>query len=193
MSPRDTQRSKVYAAEDAYWRSTHDGRGYFQTIPTADLTAYVNAVLDKRAVRSRWGARSVRVELGRGGARAHGSHTVSFGVNARNELIVCHELAHVLTPSRYAAHGPEWVGIYLHLVRTVIGETAARDLGRVMRQHKVRVSLKGIPPVSDDVPAPRADRERAAKAEAREMALAKVRRMLANGTITKADLRRLAS
>lgn len=71
--PRDTQRERVYRAERAAAREV-DGAFWTQTIPNADLQRWVDDVLSRKAIQSRWGRRYIDVGLKRGGrALAHGS------------------------------------------------------------------------------------------------------------------------
>jgi len=186
MSPRDTQRHKVYAAE-------HGLFGWGQTIPNGDLQQTVNDILDKRPIRSRWGSRSVEVRLGRGGGWSwDNASLISLGVDVRNEWSICHELAHQLNRSSYAAHGPEFAGLMLFLVGTVMGDKHRKDLLAAYRANKVKRSNAAIPEVRSTVPPTRVERARTAKKKSREEALNKINRWIADGTVSKADLRRAA-
>jgi hypothetical protein len=192
---RDNQRQRVYDAEQAAWaKMMPEGkRSYHQTISNDDLTAFVNGILDKRPVRSRWGARVLRVEFTHDGARAHGQHSVRFGKNMRNELIVCHEVAHTLTDgSNEAWHGPEFIGVYLFLVKMVMGPEWAKALSDEFRERRVRRSNKGIPPVRANVPLSRKDRDAVHRRAARAEALTKINHWVRLGVVRKADLKRLA-
>lgn len=140
--PRDSQRSRVYAAENSVFQ-------FGQTIPDDLLQAFLNDILDKRAVRSRFGPRRVSVERGRSGARAYGSYRITMGVQARNEWLMCHELAHCLTPGMFAAHGPEFCGVYLFLLEIVISKDAADRLKAAFAEGGVKWNNKAIPKPSD--------------------------------------------
>jgi hypothetical protein len=181
---RDNQKQRVYNAEKSVYK-------FGQTIPTNELQAYANKVLDKRAIRSRWGTRNVRVELGRSSGSSYGGR-ITLGVACRNEWVMLHELAHELAP-REVKHGPEFVGIYLFLVNLILGKDEADRLKAAFKEQRVRSSRKAIPAVQQFVPASRADRARAQKKVHREESLARVSRWLRDGYITKADLRRLAA
>jgi len=186
---RDNQRQRVYDAERAAGLNP-----LAQTIPNADLQGWVDDVLDRRIIRSRWGARKVRVELtrGRGGAYAYGSHTIRVTRLARNEAVLLHEIAHTLTDSQFAPHGPEYAGVLLFLVKNVLGAEAHGSLFAQMRAHKVRRSNAGIPAVRSEVPAPRAARERELRALNRDKALHSIRKMVARGQVSWAEVERLA-
>jgi len=151
---RDTQKQRVYRAENETWNTLH-GQFWQQTIPNHELEAYVSKILAKRAIRSRWGARHIRVTLKRGGkALAHGSSRISLPAGGRNPWVICHEVAHCLTPSNVAGHGPEYAGIYLFVVKTVLGAQAAAALRASFKEHRVRISNIRIPAVRAVVPQP---------------------------------------
>jgi hypothetical protein len=179
-SDRDNQRSKVYAAESASGLMVNQ-----QTIPNAQLQEWVDAVLDRRVIRSRWGARSVEVKLtgGYGGARAWGSHKITASPSARNEYVMLHEIAHILTPQD-EGHGPQFCGVLLFLVRNVMGAEAHKRLLTAMRQHRVKRSNAGIPAVRANVPAPRKIRQREEKKRQQEEARFVIARQVSRGNIT---------
>lgn len=185
---RDNQRSKVYAAERASGLCKFE-----QTIPDAELQDWVNAVLDRRVIRSRWGARTVEVKRtsGRGGATAHGTWRINASPGARNEYVMLHEIAHVLTP-RDAGHGPAYCGVLLFLVRNVLGKEAHAALLEEMRKHRVKRSNSGIPRVGADVPAPRKIREREQKREQHERSLRVIRAEVARGHVSWRQIAELA-
>ncbi len=202
MRPRDNQRQRVYDSEHtAAYRlgMTSSGR----TIPNDQLQAWVDAVLDRRPIRSRWGAIHIEAVLKRGGSAYGGLGRITLPLFARNEWIVLHEIAHSLTersardvsgcPYDVAWHGPEYVGVYLFLVKTVLGEEAYKTFLAVCRENKVRRNNTAIPPVLSTVPPPRAERIKARKREAKEKAQKQIKSWLYQGTLTKADLRRLAA
>ncbi len=185
---RDNQRSKVYAAERASGLCKFE-----QTIPDAELQDWVNAVLDRRVIRSRWGARTVEVKRtsGRGGATAYGTWRINASPGARNEYVMLHEIAHVLTP-RDAGHGPEYCGVLLFLVRNVLGKEAHAALLEAMRKHRVKRSNSSIPRVRSDVPAPAKVRERQERREQREAAIRKIRVQVERGYLTWRQVAELA-
>jgi hypothetical protein len=55
--------------------------------------------------------------------RDHGAGLIEMGPSHRCQLIVCHELAHVLADVRYGsvAHCPWWSKVYLELVYFTMG------------------------------------------------------------------------
>lgn len=159
---RDNQRQRVYDSEievPSYWG---------QTIPNDGLQAYVDALLDKRAIRSRWGRQRMVVALTHDGGRADGYRTVRLGVAARNPRVICHEIAHNLNPAGCAPHGPEFAGIFLMLLETAGERDAAATLRAAFKAHRVRVSRKGIPAVRAVVAPSTAEQSREAAAARRK-------------------------
>jgi len=183
MRPRDTQRSRVYEADRAI-------ATWAQEISNNELQAFVDKALDKRAIRARWGARKVYVELGRGGA--HGNYNrISLGVQTRNPHIICHELAHSLTSNKYAAHGPEYCGVYLFIANVIIGPEFAKQLRAAFKAQKVKVNRKGIPPITGTVVESRSAVDRLARQRAKAEATAKIKKWIETGVISKAEAKRV--
>jgi hypothetical protein len=183
MRPRDTQRSRVYEADRAIATWT-------QEISNNELQAFVDNALDKRAIRARWGARKVYVELGRGGAHAN-YNRISLGVQTRNPHIICHELAHSLTSNKYAAHGPEYCGVYLFIANVIIGPEFAKQLRAAFKAKKVKVNRKGIPPIAERVTESRSAVERLARQQAKTAAVNTITKLIASGAISKAEAKRV--
>lgn len=151
MKPRDNQKSRVYAAGRSAFGAAHDT----QSIPNDELEAWVTTAMNRRPIRSRWGNRRITVTLKRGGrALGHGSSRISLPKWGRNPYVICHELAHCLTPGHYADHGPEFAGVFLFLVKTVVGAEAGAQLKAAYRANRVRSNSKAIPAVRTDVPSP---------------------------------------
>lgn len=64
---------------------------------------------------------------------------------ARNELIVCHEVAHVLVGNHTGLggwHGPAFCGVYYFLVGQMLGDEARKSLGNAFFDHNVDVDFK---------------------------------------------------
>lgn len=142
---RDTQRAKVYAAEDfvrtLFDRAAQHGSGaidFFGTALTLPPEArfgsvdavrrYVDDVLALPAVRTRWpAAGKVAVRARRGLTAAHYESTpATIAVPDRSarwalrELVVLHEIAHHLAAGG-APHGSEFVGAMTELAGWVMG------------------------------------------------------------------------
>lgn len=149
MSPRDIQRSKVYAAETfvrtIFDRAAETGLGAIDffgeqiTLPPEAKFSSVEAVQDYvdrvlELVGHRWPAPSVRVRARRGVTAAHYEPTSStIAVPERQsrwalrELVVLHEIAHHLS-SAAPAHGPEFTGTFCELAAAVMGPEAGHVL-----------------------------------------------------------------
>ncbi|BBX10604.1 TIGR04338 family metallohydrolase [Mycolicibacterium aichiense] len=156
MTARDSQRSRVYAAEEfvrtLFDRAAqHSSRtidffgtqltlppeGRFASIPS--VQRYVDEVLALPAVTARWpdpGPLSVRPR--RAATAAHYENVDGTGVIAvpdrsaadwaMRELVLLHEIAHHLTPQG-AAHGPAFVATFCELAALVMGP----EVGHVLR------------------------------------------------------------
>jgi putative metallohydrolase (TIGR04338 family) len=155
MTLRDTQRAKVYAAEE-FVRTLFDRAGergnrsieFFGaslTLPPearfGSLEAvqrYVDEVLSHPAVRSRWPGLEPLAARGRRGLTAahyeQSSGVATIAVPTRHttwalrELVVLHEIAHHLCRCE-PAHGQEFVATFTELADAVMGP----EVGHVLR------------------------------------------------------------
>ena len=155
-STRDSQRAKVYAAEEfvrtLFDRSAEHGSqsveffGTQLTLPpegrfgsVASAQRYVDDVLGMPAVRKRWpDVAPLRVRARRAATAAHYENRDGTGVIAvpdretadwaLRELVVLHEVAHHLCQAE-PAHGPEFVTTLCELTELVMGP----ELGHVLR------------------------------------------------------------
>jgi putative metallohydrolase (TIGR04338 family) len=153
---RDSQRSKVYAAEDfvrtLFDRAAEHGSravdffGTQLTLPpegrfgsVASVQRYVDDVLALPAVRQRWpGVSPLKVRARRAATAAHYESGDGAGVIAvpdrdtadwaLRELVVLHEVAHHLCEAE-RPHGPEFVATICTLAELVMGP----ELGHVLR------------------------------------------------------------
>jgi putative metallohydrolase (TIGR04338 family) len=140
---RDTQRSKLYAAE-----AVLHGPPDFKTIQ--ECQAFVDAVMASRWVAARF--RNPRIEVepgyGRRSACAVGDDAIRLPIWSRQKPVILHEIAHCLIDygyTRYAWHGPEFAGLLLSLVHHVLGQEAAAKLRASFKAHRVRTNLKALP------------------------------------------------
>ena len=168
MTPRDTQRSKVYAAEEfvravferagAHGSRAVDFFGTQLTLPpearfgsVPAVQAYVDDVLALPAVRQRWPAAGpLTVRARRAATAAHyerREHVATIAVPERDttwalrELIVLHEVAHHLDDSAGAdqpAHGPRFVATFCELAEAVMGAEVSHVLRVVYSKEGVR-------------------------------------------------------
>jgi putative metallohydrolase (TIGR04338 family) len=155
-SPRDSQRSKVYAAEEfvrtLFDRAAEHGSpvveffGTQLTLPpearfgsVASVQRYVDEVLALPAVRRHWtDVSSLRVRTRRAATAAHYENRDGAGIIAvpdrdtadwaLRELVVLHEVSHHLCQAQ-PTHGPEFVATICRLTELVMGP----ELGHVLR------------------------------------------------------------
>ncbi|GAB2649065.1 TIGR04338 family metallohydrolase [Nocardia goodfellowii] len=168
MSVRDSQRAKVYDAEqlvrgvfdraDEYGSRTVDLYGSQITLPIErrfasvdSVQAYADKVLALNWVRAQWDRASVpvRVRSRAGATAAHYEaadavlavplHTGGTAWALR-ELVLLHEIAHHLGAASEAAHGPEFCSRYLELVDGIIGPEAALLLRATLLNCGVRLN-----------------------------------------------------
>ncbi|MGV0794884.1 TIGR04338 family metallohydrolase [Mycolicibacterium sp. XJ1819] len=155
MSARDTQRAKVYAAEEfvriLFDRAAERGNRVVEffgtplTLPpearfatVESVQRYVDEVLALAAVRRRWpDVVPLRVRARRGTTAAHyeladdgaGIAVPDQRVGwALRELVVLHEIAHHLCDVA-PPHGPEFVAAFCELADVVMGP----EVGHVLR------------------------------------------------------------
>ena len=133
IRPRDTQRARLYRAEN----EVDPGR----PLPTvAALQAYVDDLAASDWFLARWRARRFEVRPGYGHRRAtaDGDGVLQMPRWARQELIVLHEVGHCLTPADVASHGAEYAGVLVCLVRRRMGPGPAQALEDAFLRHRVR-------------------------------------------------------
>jgi putative metallohydrolase (TIGR04338 family) len=152
---RDSQRSKVYAAERA--SGLTPARGTLGTMTIDECYDYTRRVLDSAYVRRRWPhatttARLIQVVPGRNGGHAGrrwGTPFISLGRWARTEYIVLHEIAHHLA-GLDRQHDWQFCDTLLNLVRHFLGRDAHDALRDQFKAHKVRYRAPVKRPVSDE-------------------------------------------
>jgi len=134
--PRDSQRSKLYHAEASAPKGQH-----FASV--GDIQNHVDRITTSLWWRNRSATVKVYVKDGRGRRKAGAWTNRALGFLtmprwSRYELCILHELAHVMTPRKYADHGREFVRSFLALVDRWMGKQAAADLRESFRQHRVK-------------------------------------------------------
>ena len=138
--PRDTQRSKVYAAEGAAF-----GRAK-EELTLDECRAFIAEVWRSETAKQlrhgtgrQWRVYPPRLADGRGCRSASaGNGEVTLPRWARSKWVILHELSHEITEGRRAAHGPEFCRSDLRLVERFIGFEARERLGAKMRKRGVR-------------------------------------------------------
>jgi putative metallohydrolase (TIGR04338 family) len=164
VTPRDTQRAKVYAAEEfvrtLFDRAAEHGNrvveffGTQLTLPpegrfasASSAQRYVDDVLAQPAVRARWpGSGALTVRPRRGATAAHYERsdegaTIAVPDHrsrwALRELVVLHEIAHHMSNAD-PPHGPEFVATFCELAEAVMGPEVAHVLRVVYAKEGVR-------------------------------------------------------
>jgi putative metallohydrolase (TIGR04338 family) len=163
VTSRDSQRSKVYAAEEfvrvLFDRAAEHGNrtieffGTNLTLPpearfasVESVQRYVDDVLTLGSVRARWPAvapLTVRPRRGVTAAHYERDDGATIAVPERQtrwalrELVVLHEIAHHLCDIN-PPHGPEFVATFCELAEAVMGPEAAHVLRVVYAKEGVR-------------------------------------------------------
>ena len=137
--PRDSQRARLYRAENAV-----DAGRPLPTVPV--MQAYIDEVAATGWFIDRWGDRSFEVRPGYGHKRATATPdgVLQMPRWARREMTILHEVAHCLTPESFAAHGSEYAGVLLALVRRAMGLGPAQALEDAFDAHRVRWSTGAL-------------------------------------------------
>ncbi len=166
MSPRDSRRSEVYAAEQFVrtlfdHAAQHSSRaidffGEMITLPPEarfasleSVQRYVDEVLALPEVIRQWPAPgAVTVRARRAASAAHYENHDGAGVIAvpprtdtgwaMRELVVLHEVAHHLCDGDGPAHGTDFVATFCALAATVMGPEAGHVLRVVYAKEGVR-------------------------------------------------------
>jgi putative metallohydrolase (TIGR04338 family) len=143
--PRDSQRGKVYKAEDSLPEMAESS-----FTSDAQVEKYARRVVGSRFVQKHWpkyrgSALVVRFRRAQSSTAYPGRNLLAFSRNHRSRLVVLHEVAHLLAPLG-EKHGPGFVSIYLRLVRRFIGIETYKRLKDAFLKHKVktRVTTKRV-------------------------------------------------
>lgn len=145
---RDSQRSKVYAAERDWRHSAALGGIHrFEHFATyKECERYVNKTLKRKRVAAKYRADFNHYKFNRGIAVTHGGRNgwahshggyITLSPLARNTAMLLHETAHELLP-RHVTHGWQYAAAMLFLVRAVLGKDEERALKAEYRKHKVK-------------------------------------------------------
>ena len=141
---RDAQRSKVYKAEEDR-RLAVDGAKHVMTLP--EIRKVVADLIEDPRFPQYWPhVKVINVKDGRRRRSAYGCTPEETGGPgeiglpkfARYRLVVCHELAHVVTAEDAAWHGPEFCRNYLLLVGMLISGRCMHLLMESFEEHGVK-------------------------------------------------------
>lgn len=144
---RDSQRSKVYKAENIAFKGHAKANESLPEIE--DIERYVRHVWSLKRVQDafpravvNWRLGAPAVHDGRGRRSACGAvGFISMPKRARVAWIVLHELAHTISRRidyNIAGHGWQYAATYLTLVRLVLGVEAHDLLKAQFKAHRVR-------------------------------------------------------
>lgn len=144
--PRDSQRQKVYDAENEAIR--HTGRSFGSI---EEIQSYVDRLVGSAWWGRRYSDRRIVVQ-----SKHHGTATANYTGSRINlprwawtEDVVLHEIAHIATNRQWGtqipAHGRHFAKVYLELVRHKMGKDAGARLKAAFAKHKVKHSLPRKP------------------------------------------------
>jgi putative metallohydrolase (TIGR04338 family) len=147
---RDTQKQRLYAAENSvFGNTTGDSAPPLDFEDIAQIERYVDGLRITVWMREKYPAATrskVRVLAGRGcNANALGMTLATWGYR---KWTVLHELAHTVTDRVHAndidiaGHGREYARVYLALVRRFIGVDEYKKLRAAFKAHKVKYSAR---------------------------------------------------
>jgi putative metallohydrolase (TIGR04338 family) len=140
MIERDSQRSRVYKADDVL-------EAFAKPLPSvADVEAYAKRLFKSKRLAKKYpraGWRPPVVADGRRNRDASGSTwQIVIPRWARNEAVVLHELAHTISMREYgrhiAGHGWQYASTFLDVVKWMMGKAAHDALKASFKAHKVR-------------------------------------------------------
>jgi len=137
---RDGQRSKVYEAEDAYFKKSLPPE--YATMD--EVGEYVQVVINSQYWKKCGGWKRVKTGTGKGRRSAcykPYSKQVCFPLWSRSRWIVIHEMSHCLTDKTSKGapwHGTHFVGHYLNLVEELLGVDVAESLAESFVSQGVR-------------------------------------------------------
>lgn len=144
---RDSQRSRVYAAENAAFRGHPEAN---EPLPAVeDIERFIRHVWSLKRVQGTFPKAVVQWRLGQpavrdGRRRRHACGAMGFISMprwSRVKWVVLHELAHTIsrrTDCYIAGHGWEYAATYLTLVRLVLGVEAHNLLKAQFKANRVR-------------------------------------------------------
>lgn len=146
--PRDSQRSRLYAAE---WEMFGWPKMEFKSMD--NLKDYFWKVLNNRHVQNKYPvarsmvAGNIETKIANGAGLREtmiiwdGDRVwVSFPRRARTKWAVIHEIAHLVAPQDAAEHGREFARTYLHLVKLFYGKPAEDKFKAAMKKHQCKYS-----------------------------------------------------
>lgn len=140
MRARDSQKSKVYAAEWALLDRDRAGRERLDTVP--EIQAWVDKITASAWWRKRYPrVKKITVKNGAGQRRALAfpyRQEISLPKWSRSKGIIIHEITHLVVPVSVASHGWEFCSEYLAIVKHFLGQGDHDALKAAFDKRKVR-------------------------------------------------------
>lgn len=137
--PRDSQRQRLYDAE----RRVNHGQDYKSI---HDCQARVDKITHSRWWKSRYGVPyNVDVRPGRGHRHATANamlRVIQLPLWARYDLVICHELAHLVVSSKHPAHGPKFAREMIAIVDRWMGKEAGKELRAAFKAGRVKYIVR---------------------------------------------------
>ena len=141
---RDSQRSRVYAAEGQCFA---DNEG---EMSLARCQEFVDSVVTSSWWWHRSRIRSIQVTHGAKNGRAWAigwDNSIRTSPGSRKKWVMLHELAHHMTQSGVAPHGPEFCANYVALTRQFLGRDQGDCLKAAFRNQRAKVRGEAKPTV----------------------------------------------
>lgn len=139
----DSQRQRVYDAEQSSGLQRRHGD---RTLTMTECEDLIDRALSRKSIQKHYSdaeclRRRVAVARTHGGGRAGWDDEIRLGVWARQEIVVLHELAHLLAGNENAHHW-QFTQALLRLVSAMMGREAHDALRDAYKKHKVRYTPK---------------------------------------------------
>lgn len=148
--PRDSQRAKVFAAEEA----TFAAFGRLRMLARTEISKEMGHAIASPWFKSRSNVTNLTCyytrhlcggapRLGAAGALSKTRSGWTHCSGATGLLGVCHVLAHVISPpaEHHALHGPEFINTFIEATKELVGADAARTLKQEMALRQVKTNI----------------------------------------------------
>lgn len=136
---RDSQKSRLYVAERLALMSSPNNIRH-ETVP--EIRKFLAKVVKTKWYQKRFPKKDLVIKDGRRTRSALCTSYVwcmdlNFPRWSRSTYIILHEFAHGLVSNGKAAHGPEFCGVFLELVRKFMSKEDALRLEETFKEKKV--------------------------------------------------------
>lgn len=141
MPRRDSQRSRVYNAEDEYQVAV----GPHCIAEVWEIQRWVNRIVESPWWTQRW-SHVILVQVNDGRSRrsacgeylGDGTGLIKLPRACRRKMVILHELAHVVTPDLHPWHGEVFVGCLLAFVDKWMGQLQGLALRWFLSKNRVK-------------------------------------------------------